>query len=143
MTTITRSTPQSRLSSSGRIVLLVAGAVVAVCINWGLASIALAGGAKAGFSPLAIYVFAPFTVIMFVLAHLGWRIVRSRAGRPAAVLRVLVPVFTVLSFVPDSILLATGFIPGTTLIAVVALATMHLVVVATSVLVSQRVAPVH
>ncbi|WP_349902030.1 hypothetical protein [Parafrigoribacterium humi] len=140
MTTITR---QSRLSSSGRTVLLVAGAVVAVCINWGLASIAVASGAKADFSPLTIYVFAPFTVIMFVLAHLGWRIVRSLTARPAAVLKVLVPVFTVLSFVPDSILLATGFIPGTTLIAVVALATMHLVVVATSVLVSQRVAPVH
>ncbi len=68
--------------------------------------------------------------------------VRRRARRPAVVLRVLVPVLTVLSFTPDTILALTGFIPGTSLTAVLALALMHLVVVALAVSVSARLAPV-
>jgi hypothetical protein len=58
------------------------------------------------------------------------------------VLRVLVPVLTLLSFVPHVVLLATGFLPDSTPLGVLALALMHLVVVTAVVLVSQRTAPV-
>lgn len=142
MTTMLKSKPQSRLSASSRSLLLVAGALVAVGINWAIATMAIAAGANAEFAPLAGYVFAPLTVIAYALAYLGWRTVRSRAAKPASVLRVLVPVLTVLSLVPDTVLLVTGFIPDSSPLAVLALALMHLVVVATVVTAAQRVAPV-
>ena len=138
----TRSNTDARLSRASGALLLIGGAIVAVGINWIITSIAIAGGADPEFAPLAIYVFGPFTVVGYAVAHLGWRIVRSRAARPGAVLRVTVPVLTVLSFVPDSVLLATGFIPDSSLVAVAALALMHLVAVAVVVFVSRRVAPV-
>lgn len=141
MTTTIQSTPQSRLSASAKTLLLAAGALVAVGVNWVIGAIALAAGADADFKPLAVYVFGPFTVIAFAAASLGWRWVRSRASHPAALLRVLVPVLTVLSFAPDAVLLATGFIPGSSVTAVVALALMHLLV-ATVVAVARRVASV-
>jgi hypothetical protein len=122
--------------------LLGGGALVAVGVNWVIASIAIAGGANSGFMPLTIYVFAPLTVVGYAAACVGWRIIRSRSAKPDSVLRVLVPVLTLLSLVPHIVLLATGFIPHSSLIGVLALALMHLVVVTTVVLVSQRVAPV-
>ena len=67
---------------------------------------------------------------------------RARAKNPARVLSILVPVLTVLSFIPDTALAIIGFIPGASLTAVLGLATMHLVVVAVAVLLSLRLAPV-
>ncbi len=142
MTSVTKSAPASRLSAPANVLLLIGGAVVAVGVNAGIAFAALALGADAAFTPLTILAFGPFTVIGYVVAHLGWRIVRARAARPVTALRVLVPVLTVLSFTPDVVLLLTGFIPGVSLIGAIALALMHLVVVAGVLLVSLRVAPV-
>jgi hypothetical protein len=68
--------------------------------------------------------------------------VRARVARPRAVLRVLVPVLLVLSFLPDVVLLVTGFIPGTTVTGAVALMLMHLTVAGVAVPVAQRLAPV-
>lgn len=141
---MTSATKDSRITRSSRMLLLGGGAVVAVGINWVIASIAIAiaGGANSGFMPLTIYVFAPLTVVGYAAACVGWRIIRSRSAKPDSMLRVLVPVLTLLSLVPHVVLLATGFIPHSSLIGVLALALMHLVVVTTVVLVSQRVAPV-
>ena len=141
MTTTARM-PASRLSTPTHLLLLIAGAIVALGVNTGLAYAALALGAEPAFAPLTIVAFGPFTVIGFFAAYAGWRIVRARATRPAALLRVLVPVLTVLSFTPDVVLLVTGFIPGVSLIGGLALALMHLVVVGAVLLVAARVAPV-
>jgi Family of unknown function (DUF6069) len=122
-------------------VVLAVAAVVAVLANSVIAFAAIAAGASAGFSPLVAYVYGPFTVVGLLAAYVGWRIIRRRAHRPATVLRVLVPVLSVLSFVPDTLLALTGFIPGTSVTAVVALVIMHLVVVAIAVPVSARLAP--
>jgi hypothetical protein len=54
-------------------------------------------------------------------------------ARPRAVLRVLVPVVLVLSMIPDLLLLATGFVPHTSGIAVAGLMLMHVVVTAVAV----------
>ncbi len=143
MTTITKSAPASRLSAPAHVILLIAGAVVALGVDTGIAFGALALGADPAFAPLTIVAFGPFTVIGYALAYFGWRIVRARAARPAALLRVLVPVLTVLSFTPDIVLLLTGFIPGASLTGAIALALMHLVVVAAVLLVAPRVAPVN
>ena len=123
-------------------VLLAAGAIVALAANAVIAMAALAAGASSAFSPLLVFVYGPFTVVGLLAAFAGWRIVRRRARNPRAVLRVLVPVLAVLSFVPDTILAITGFIPATTLTGVVALMLMHLVVVAIAVPLSARLAPV-
>jgi hypothetical protein len=146
-------TSSSRASSSSSAVasapttrrgalVLVAGAVIAVAANTVIALSALAAGASGAFAPLGFAVFAPFTVVAFAAAYLGWRIVRRRSSRPARVLRVLVPVLGILSFIPDAVLLATGFIPHASVTAVIALALMHVVVVSTVVPVASRVAPV-
>jgi hypothetical protein len=123
--------------------ILAAGAVVAILANSLIAVAALAAGANADFSPLLVYVYAPFTVLGLIAAYAGWRIVKHRARRPAAVLRVLVPVLTVLSFVPDTVLAITGFIPGASLTGVLGLGLMHLVVVAIAVPICARLVPVH
>lgn len=125
------------------VAMIAAGILVAVLANSVIAIAAHAAGASADFSPLLVFVYAPFTLAGFLAAYAGWRIVRRRARRPAAVLRVLVPVLTVLSFAPDTILAVTGFIPGASLTAVVALCLMHLVVVAVAVPICARLAPVH
>ena len=122
--------------------MISAGILVAILANSLIAIVARAAGASAAFSPLLVFVYAPFTLVGFLAAYAGWRIVRRRARRPAAVLRVLVPVLTVLSFAPDTILAITGFIPGASLTAVIALCLMHLVVVAVAVPICARVAPV-
>lgn len=124
------------------VLVLVAGAIIAIAANAVVAFSAIAAGASSEFHPLMFPIFAAFTVIGYFAAYLGWRIVRARAAHPAAVLRVLVPVLTVLSFIPDVVVLATGFIPNSSSTAVIALALMHLVVVAVAVPVFLRVAPV-
>ena len=124
------------------VAILATGAIVAILANVVIATVAHAAGASGDFSPLLIVVYAPFTVVGLIAAYLGWRIVRRRARHPAAVLRVLVPVLTVLSFTPDTILAITGFIPGASLTGVVALGLMHLVVVTVAVPICARLAPV-
>jgi hypothetical protein len=123
--------------------ILVAGILVAIFANSIIAIVAHAAGASADFSPLLVFVYAPFTLVGFLAAYVGWRMVSRRARRPAAVLRVLVPVLTVLSFLPDAVLTITGFIPGASLTAVIALGLMHLVVVAVAVPICARLVPVH
>jgi uncharacterized membrane protein YtjA (UPF0391 family) len=117
----------------------VAIAIVASVID---AYAAYAAGASTTFAALRPAIFAPFVAIGVIAAYLGWSIIRRRTANPAKVLRVLVPVLLVLSFVPDAILLMTGFIPGATLTGVVALAIMHLIVVAVAVPLNLRLAPV-
>jgi Family of unknown function (DUF6069) len=124
------------------VAILAVGALVAILANSVIAIGAHASGASAEFSPLLFFVYAPFTVIGLIAAYIGWRTVRRGARRPAVALRVLVPVLTVLSFTPDTILAITGFIPGTSLSAVLALGLMHLVVVAVAVPICARLLPV-
>ncbi len=133
----------TRTQSRARtVLLLVAGAVVAGIANSIVAFSALAAGARADFSPLLPAVYLPFTVLGLLAGYLGWRIVRARATQPLRVLRVLVPVLFVLSFLPDTVLLLTGFIPGATPNGVVALMLIHPIVVAVGVPLYQRLAPV-
>ena len=125
------------------VLVLVIGIAFAVLANWIIATAALAAGASGAFAPLMIYVYGPFTVLGLLAAYIGWRFVRRRARHPAAALRVLVPAITVLSFAPDTILALTRFIPGTSVAAVIALALMHVVVVAIAIPVCARLAPVN
>ncbi len=127
-----RSTPSPALRPLRTVAFVVSGAVVAGLASSAVALIARALGAADGFAPLMPVVYLPFVAVGLVAGVAGWRIVSSKADRPAAVLRVLVPV----------VLIVTRFIPGTTLLGGLSLSTMHLIVAAVAVLVAQRVAPV-
>lgn len=143
MSVLENNTTGTRIPSRSRTaVLLAAGAIVAVAANTVIAMAALAAGASSAFSPLLVFVYGPFTVVGLLAAYVGWRIVRSRSRNPRRVLAVLVPVLTVLSFVPDTFLALRGFIPDTSLTGVVALMLMHLVVVGTAVPLFARLGPV-
>jgi hypothetical protein len=120
--------------------ILVAAVVVAIAANAIIAAAAVAAGAGA-FPALGFVAFGPATLVGVGIATAGWALVRRVAAHPARLLRVLVPVLTVLSFTPDVILLVTGFIPGATVTAVVALMLMHLVVVSVSVGALSRALP--
>ncbi|MGN6503434.1 MAG: DUF6069 family protein [Pseudolysinimonas sp.] len=140
MTTLTDRLPaaSSRRTAALTLVAAVAVAIIAAQI---IAAAAVAAGATA-FPPLMILVFGPFAAVGVLGAYFGWRVVRRIARLPRRVLQVLVPVVLAVSFVPDVVLLTTGFIPGSTTTGTVALMLMHLVVAGVAVPVSQRLAPV-
>jgi hypothetical protein len=123
-------------------VLLVAAFAVAGLANAVIALAAASAGASSSYGPLMPPVYLAFTALGIAGGYLGWRIVRRRSANPARLLRILVPVALVLSWVPDVILGVLQFIPGTTLTGAVALGLMHAVVVAVGVPVYARVAPV-
>jgi hypothetical protein len=142
MTTQTQKVTQGISRRTVVVLTLIAAAVVAIVANFVVSLSALAAGADTTFAPLVFYVFGPFTVLGLLAGYVGWRIVRTRAKNPLHVLRVLVPVLAVLSFVPDTVSAIVGFIPGTTVTGFVGLMIMHLVVVGVGVPVYQRLAPV-
>ena len=134
--------PSTRTPTIARTVVLLAAAVVVAGVSAGIVAFSAAAAGAGAFPPLMPAVYLTFVVLGLVAGYLGWRIVRARAPRPLALLRVLVPVLLVLSLLPDTILLLTGFIPGTTVTGAVALMLMHPIVVAVGVPVYQRLAPV-
>jgi stage V sporulation protein SpoVS len=111
-------------------VILVIAAVAAIAVNYAVAAVAISGGAPAHYGPLTIPAYVSFTIVGVVAGWVGWSLALRRAHDPRRVLTVLVPVVALASFVPDVVLLVFGFIPGTTVGAVVALMVMHLVVLA-------------
>jgi hypothetical protein len=144
MTTLTQTQTDTIVPVARRrtaVLTLLAAVGVAVAASADIAFAAVGAGATA-FPPLMPFVFGPFAAAGVLAAYAGWRIVRARVARPRAVLRVLVPVLLVLSFLPDVVLLLTGFIPGTTVTGAVALMLMHLTVAGVAVPVAQRLAPV-
>lgn len=125
--------PVATRPAAGRAALvLAAAAVVALALNTLVATVAVRAGAEP-FPPLTLPVYGAFTVLGLLAGWAGWRLVQRRSSRPAVVLRVLVPVVVVASFLPDVALLTQRFIPGTTTAGVLALMTMHLVVAAVGV----------
>lgn len=125
---VPRRAPRTRSA-----LLLLAAAVAACAVNALVARAAVAAGAPAGYGPLTPPAYCLLTVVGVGLGWLGWRAVRARARDPRRALSVLVPVVTLATFVPDLLLLALRFVPGTTTTAVLALVLMHLVVVACAV----------
>jgi len=138
----TQTVPARTVSVPRTAVLLVAAIVVAGVANSIIALVAIAAGASSAYAPLTLPVYLAFTVVGVLVGYVGWRIIRNRVQHPARVLRVLVPIVLVLSWVPDVILAIVQFIPGTTLTGALALGLMHAVVVAVAVPVYAKVAPV-
>lgn len=125
--------------STGEVALgLLGAAVVSIAVNFLIALLAgnfiPAGADRKG---LSLAEYAPATVIGIALGTLGWYLVRRSARNPRRVLRILVPVVVVLSWIPDLGILAAG----ATVANSVALIAMHAVVAAATVPTLARVMP--
>ena len=127
--TTTQPAAQTRTASS-RTLILAGALAAAVVVNAAIATAARALGASPEFQPLTPAAYIPLTVIGFLLGTAGWALIRAKTRNPSRVLRVVVPVVLLLSFIPDLGLLLSGSRPGTSGGAVAALALMHLVVAA-------------
>jgi hypothetical protein len=118
------------LSRAARAAVLIATVALAIALNAIIAAVALAAGATPGFAPLSFPVYALCTAVPLVVGWFLWRAVARRVRRPSRTMPLLALAVLVVSYVPDGVLLATGFIPGTTVAGVIALMAMHVVVIA-------------
>ncbi|SEQ77114.1 hypothetical protein SAMN05216188_10544 [Lentzea xinjiangensis] len=128
-------------TSTGKVVLGVAAAVVVASIgnaivSWVARELGADPAAVEGLQPKAYVVL---TALGVVVAAVAWAVIRRRAEDPARTLGRLVPVVVVLSFLADVPLF---FLPGASVVGVVALMVMHVVVAAVAVPIFHRVLPV-
>ena len=134
MTSSVRQTA-SRAAPPARIALaIVLAAVVAAVVNT-LLGLLIGVIEGTGYNPTTAIAYS---VIGVLIGALGWALVRRVAPRPAAVLRWLVPLVVVLSFVPDLLLLQYGL----SVLLVVGLMLMHVVCAVVAVPAFRRVLPV-
>ncbi len=118
-----------------------AAAAGSVVVNWLISAVARGPlGASDDLQGLTPPAFVSLTVIGVLAGAIGWRLITRRSTRPAALLRRLVPVVLILSFIPDVLLLASGA-PGADLAGVLALMAMHVAIVAIAVPLFRRFMP--
>ncbi len=128
-------------TSTGQVVLGVVAAIVLASIgNAAVSFVAQALGAD----PQAVEGLKPqgyvvLTAVGVVIAAFAWASIRKRAKDPARTLGKLVPIVVVLSFLAD---VPVFFLPGASIVGVVALMVMHVVVAAVAVPIFRRVLPV-
>lgn len=120
----------ARPSLARTILVLAAASVVAILVNALVAVVAVNLGAPSDYGPLTPPAYGLFSVLGVVAGWISWSIVTRRARSPRRTLSWLVPAVLVASFVPNVVLLATGFVPGTSITTVVALMIMHVIVAA-------------
>ncbi|MFJ8911131.1 DUF6069 family protein [Amycolatopsis sp. NPDC102389] len=89
-------------------------------------------GASGDLAALQPAAYISFTVLGVIGGAAGWVLVRAKSRNPAALLRILVPLVVVASFVPDILLLAVKS-PGADLLGISGLMVMHVVVAAIAV----------
>lgn len=133
MVATTSAQPAAARPRARAALILTAAVAIAIALNAVVAAVAIATGAPATYGPLTPPAFGLFTALGVAAGWVGWSLVTRRAKDPRRTLSILVPLVTVASFIPDVLLLALGFIPGTTTGAVIALMVMHVVVVAVAV----------
>jgi hypothetical protein len=119
---------------------LLAAILLASVADTILALAARSAGASSAMQALHPSSYIPLTVLGVLAGSIGWAVVRRKAATPSRLLRVLVPVVLVVSFVPDLAMLAGGA-PGSGPVGVAALMLMHLAVATTAVLAYRRVLP--
>lgn len=128
-------------TSTGQVVLGVVAAIVLASIgNAAVSFVAQALGAD----PQAVEGLKPqgyvvLTAVGVVIAAFAWASIRKRAKDPARTLGKLVPIVVVLSLFAD---VPVFFLPGASIVGVVALMVMHVVVAAVAVPIFRRVLPV-
>ena len=130
--------PQADTSTARVALGVAAAAVVSIALNTAVALAATALNPNGTRMGLDLPAYGSLTVIGVLAGTIGWALVRRRAARARATLRVLVPVVTVLSFIPDFALRITGVADWGN---VAGLLVMHVVVAAVTVTAVSRVLP--
>lgn len=132
MTTISRADYRARtaITISALVVAVAASAVNALIA---LGATALGAESTGGLQPIA---YISFTVVAAIAGAVGWHIINRRAGRPAKVMRWLVPAFLAVSFIPD---IAVGIAMGWLVAG--ALSLMHVATISIAVVAYRRFMP--
>lgn len=97
MTTVTK--PAYRAGAAiplSAVIVAVAATLVNALIAFG--AVSLGAEATGGLQPMS---YIAFTVIAAIAGAVGWHLINRYAKRPGRVMRWLVPVFLVVSFIPD------------------------------------------
>lgn len=134
----TQAHPQADTSTARVALTIAAAAVVAIAVNSAVALGAVALNPNGTRMGLDLVAYAPLTVVGVLVGTIGWAAVRRYAANARSVLRTLVPVAVVLSFIPDFGLLASGMAD---VVNMVGLLVMHVVVAAVTVTAVSRVLP--
>jgi hypothetical protein len=103
-TTTDHSRPAAVRHLNGRIavpIAIVAAIAVGSAATAVVAAIAHAAGVSHTFQPLTAGAYIGLIVVGVVAGCAGWQLVRARVSDPGKVLRRLVPVVVLVSFVPD------------------------------------------
>lgn len=132
--------PTMTLSTSTTRPLAIATAVatiIALAANTIISFAAQAAGADPVVSQgLMPYAYGTFTVLGVLGGAVGWTVIRSRAARPSATLRWLVPTVVAVSLIPNVPLgMADGWLGAS------ALGLMHVAIAAVTVPVLRRFLP--
>lgn len=98
-------------------------------------------GAPSGFPPLHPAPYISLTILGLLAGTLGWYMIVRVIRDPTRLLRVLVPVILVLSFIPDIAVGVSKSMVHTTWGGVAALMVMHVVVAAVGVISYRRFMP--
>jgi hypothetical protein len=128
-------------TSTGKVVLGVVAAIVLASIGNAVVSyLAQALGADPnaveGLKPQGYVVL---TALGVIIAAVAWATIRKRAKDPARTLGKLVPIVVAVSLLAD---VPVFFLPGASVVGVLALMVMHVVVAAVAVPIFRRVLPV-
>lgn len=139
----TRRTTTVRQSRSKPAVVggLVAGIVIAIALDTIVAAITHGAGASRAFSPLKLQSYGALTTFGILAAAVGWNLIRTKASDPRKMLRWLVPVVLLITFVPDLLIGALGTMAGESWGAVSGPMAMHAIVAVTAVLTFLAVLP--
>ncbi|MEJ2862089.1 DUF6069 family protein [Actinomycetospora flava] len=129
----TRTVPPAAPPASIALAVLIA-VVVAAVVNT-LIGLLVGVIEGTGYNPTFAIVYS---VVGILIGFVGWVVIRRFVPRPAAVLRWVVPIVVVLSFIPDLYLLTFGM----SVLLVVAFMVMHVVCALVAVPAFRRVLPV-
>ncbi|WP_328502720.1 DUF6069 family protein [Streptomyces sp. NBC_00457] len=140
------STSPSTTAGRSSVPLVIGGLLAAIVassvVNAIIAVIAHAAGASDDFRPLKTPSYVSFTLLGVLIGALGWSIVRKMSADPDALLRKLVPIVVVLSFIPDLAMPVSDYQPHADSTGVAALIIMHITTAAIAVFAYRKVLPV-
>ncbi|HEY8701141.1 MAG TPA: DUF6069 family protein [Arthrobacter sp.] len=130
-----------RIGRAAYFAAVAVGVLASLVADTAISFAARALGAPEQFQQLGITAYGPITVIAVLVGGIGWRLIVTRTRNAARVLRILVPVMLVLSFIPDLALIpSTGGVPGSGT-GIAALMAMHLAVTLAAVAAYRRFMP--
>ncbi|WP_434446675.1 DUF6069 family protein [Lentzea sp. E54] len=133
--------PAEEKPGTGMVVLGVVAAIVIASIGNTVVSYAAQalGADPTVMQGLQLQAYVVLTAAGVIIAAFAWASIRKRAKDPARTLGKLVPIVVAVSFLAD---VPMFFLPGASVVGIIALMLMHVVVAAVAVPIFHRVMPV-